>query len=235
MEYPRVSKALREMALRAAGKEPPPHTHQCSFASMQQGTGFKDLDKIIEDAAPICFELELLQVKQPGDYKPDYWALNDEEREEAIPVLKEEGNALYRKGQYLLASRKYFQALSYLEQQLIKEKPQSDTWNGIAQQKVTFLSNYAQCMLSMGDYAEVIRHTTSVLEIDENNVKALFRRGKAYSASWDVEEAKRDLTRAAQLDPSLLNTVDKELKALNKRVKDKDAAERERLKGRMFT
>lgn len=229
-----MSKALREMALRAAGKDPPPHTHQCSFAAMQQGTGFKDLDKIIEDAAPICFELELLQVKQPGDYKLDYWALNDQERVEALPVLREEGNTLYKKGEYLLASRKYFQALSYLEQQLIKEKPQSDIWNDIAHQKVPFLCNYAQCMLMIGDFAEVIRHTTSVLEIDKNNVKALYRRGKAYSASWDVEEAKSDLTRATELDPSLANAVEKELKGLTKRVKEKDAAERERLKGKLF-
>lgn len=233
IDYPRVSKALREMALRAAGKEPPAHTHQCSFASMQ-GTGYPDLDKIHEDAAPISFELELLEVKQPGDYNPDHWALTDEEKAKALPVLREEGNTLYKRGEYLLASRKYYHALGYLEQQLIKEKPQSDTWNKIAEQKVPFLCNYAQCMLLMGDFAEVIRHTTSVLEVDQDNVKALYRRGKAHSASWSVEEARRDLTRAAQLDPSLANTVEKELKSLTKRVKDKDTAERERLKGKMF-
>lgn len=234
MDYPNVSKALREMALKKAGKEPP-HQHQCSFAAMQLGTGYPDLDQIMQDAAPLCFELELINVEQPGEYKQDHWAMTDVEKSSAVPILREEGNTLYKQADHLAASLKYFEALSYLEEMLIKEKPQSETWYSIAKQKIPFLLNYAQCKLLMKEYAETIRHTTSVLEIEDDNVKALYRRGKAHSASWDVEQARRDLSRAAELDVSLVTAVEKELRSLTQRVKEKDTAERERLKGRLFT
>lgn len=223
------------MSLRKAGKDVPPTEHRCSFAAMQQGTGHTDLDNIMEDASPMCFEFELLRVEQPGDYQQEHWAMTDEEKAAAVLVLKEEGNELYKKGEHKRASEKYFEALSYVEEQLIKEQPKSETWYGIAKRKVPLLLNYAQCKLLMQDYAETVRHATSVLEIEPENVKALYRRGKAHSASWDVEEAKRDLNKAAELDTSLASTVEKELRSLVQRVKEKDAADRECWSRRLFT
>ena len=136
MDYPKVSKALREMALRRAGKEPPTHQHQCSFSAMQQGTGYPDLDKLLQDSSPLCFELELLRAEQPGEYKQDHWAMTNTEKSTAVPLLRQEGNGLYKEGNYLGASGKYFEALSYLEEMLVKEKPQSEPWLDIARQKV---------------------------------------------------------------------------------------------------
>jgi AH receptor-interacting protein len=223
------------MALRKSGKDVPVAEHRCSYSVMQHGTGHSDLDKIMESASPLCFEFELLRVEQPGDYEPDHWAMTDDEKSAAVVILKEEGNTLYRGGEYKQASEKYFEALRYLEEQIIKEKPQSEAWYGIAKRKVPLLLNYAQCKLLMQDYVDTIRHTTSVLEVEPGNVKALYRRGKAHAASWDVEEATRDLRRAAELDTSLVKPVEKELKAMAERVKEKDVAEKERLKGKLFT
>lgn len=234
LEYPRVSKALRDIALEKAGKNVPHRDHHCGFAAMQ-GTGHADLDRIMEERSPLCFEIELIKVEQPGQYKQEHWAMTDKEKETALPLLKEQGNTLYMERNFSQAAEKYFEALSYLEEQLIKEKPQSDSWYIIARQKIPFLLNYSQCKLVLEDYAEVIRHTTSVLEIDSDNIKALYRRGMAHSARWDVEEAQEDLRRVAQLDTSLVKTVNKELRSLAQRVKEKDAAEREKLKGKMFT
>ncbi len=233
IDYSTVSKALRDIALKNAGKPVPPRAHQCSF-SVMKGTGHRDLDKIIEDAAPLSFEFELLSIEHPGSYKQDHWAMSNKEKSSAIVRLRTEGNSLYNEDEYLLASKKYFEALSYLEEQLIQEKPQSDSWFDISMKKVPFLLNYVQCKWRMEDYAEVIRHTTVVLEIDPDNIKALFRRGRAYSAAWDAKEAEQDLKRAAQLDPKLGKVVDNELASLKERVKEKDDAERERLKGKMF-
>ena len=231
-EYPQVSRSLRELAQQKAGKEVH-HHHQCSFAAMQ-GTGHKDLDKIIADKSPLIFEFELLSMEQPGQYKQDHWAMSEQEKIQAIPVLKEEGNALYRAGKHFKAAEKYFNALGYLEQLLIREKPESDAWNGIASQKIPLLLNYAQCQLLLEDYAEVIRHTTSVLELEKDNVKALYRRGRASAACWNVEEAKSDFARVVELDPSLCRAVDKELKTLTTRVREKDIAEKARLRGKLF-
>ena len=199
-----------------------------------QGVGIRDLDKITEERSPLAFEFELLRVEQPGDYKKDSWAMTDKEKTAAIPVLKEEGNALYRAGEYHKAADKYFEALSYLEEMIVKEKPQSGEWNSIQEKKVPLLLNFAQCKLLMEDFVEAIRHTTSVLEFDGTNVKALYRRAKAHAACWDVEEAKTDFAEVVRLDPSLSKSVEKELKVLAERVREQDIADKEKLKGKLF-
>lgn len=201
---------------------------------MMHGSGHPDLDRLTKDQPPMAFEFELLQVESPGSYKQDSWAMTDKEKLDLVPKLREEGNTLYRSGNNKQAAEKYYEAISYLEQLSLKEKPQCDAWNELEQKKVPLLLNYAQCKLLMKEYTEVIRHTSQVLEFDPTNVKALFRRGKAHSACWDEEEAKRDLEHVTELDPSLRKAVEKELRGLHERVQEKEREERSRLKGKLF-
>lgn len=201
---------------------------------MLHGSGHTDLDLLTQERLPIAFEIELLKVVEPGDYEQYSWAMSDAEKSKTIPLLREEGNALFKSGQIQEASDKYFKALGFLESLSIHEKPGSEAWNNIERDKVPFLLNYSQCQLSLKNYPEVIRQTSTVLEFDPINVKALFRRGKAFSASWSREEAERDFKRVLELDPSLGKTVDRELKSLNERMKAKEEEERKRLQGKMF-
>lgn len=64
-------------------------------------------------------------------------------------------------------------------------------------------------------------------------MKALYRRGKAYIGAWDEKNAIRDLRKAAEIDPSLYNTVEKELQAFAAAIKEKDCAQKEKL-SKMF-
>ena len=41
-----------------------------------------------------------------------------------------------------------------------------------------------------------------MIEIDSKNVKALFRRGKAYLETGDLDKAEKYLTLASELDPN---------------------------------
>ena len=207
--------------------------HRCGLTALH-GTGYHDLDQIVADRYALAFEFELLRVQQPGEYKQHSWAMTDDEKTVAVPKLKEEGNVLYRAGDFRGAAEKYFQALTYLEELSIKEKPDSESWNSVEEKKVPLLLNYAQCKLLMEDYAEVIRHTTTVLEFDSNNVKALYRRARAHAACWNTAEAKVDFARVVELDPSLSRSVDKILRSLTERVREKDEDEREQLKGKLF-
>ena len=114
------------------------------------------------------------------------------------------------------------------------------------------LLNFAQCKLSKKEYYPVIEHTTEVLESDPgefvfdhshaefgdkillaDNVKALFRRGRAHIGAWNPSEAKGDLERVMELDPSLAAACKKELSALESMEKEKNAQDRDRLK-KMF-
>ena len=235
-EYPQVSKALRDMHWRKTGKSAKKHnpSHFCAL-SFVYGTGHPDLDLLQRERCPLIFEIELLDVELPGKYKMDHWAMSDGDKASAIPKLKEEGNKLYEEGDYAKASECYFEALCYVEEQLMRERRDSMMWKHHIDKKVPLLLNYAQCKLLLKEYTETIRQCSTVIEYQPDNVKAYFRRGKAYAAVWDVKEAKADLGKAVELDPTLAKTVDKEIKALMERVKEKDAEEKLRLRGKLFT
>lgn len=228
-EYPIVSKALRDIAeKRRTGKEI--HQHTCGHAAM--ATGYDDLDKLTADKPSLLFEIEVIKVEQPDEYKQDSWQLTDQQKQDAIPKLRQVGNELYRDHKHSEAAEKYFEALSYLEQLSIKEKPQSEGWNKIESEKLPLLLNYAQCKMVLHDYRDVIRHTTSALEIDGNNVKAYYRRAKAHAECWNVEEAKKDFQQAVTLDPSLAKHVSKELTELQEKLQEQNKLESERLRGK---
>lgn len=201
---------------------------------MQHGTGHNDLDQLYKERRPLAFQLELVRVDQPGEYKKDSWAMSMEEKEAAISRLREEGNILYRAGEHTEACDKYFEALSYLEELSLREKPKSEEWETVERRKIPLLLNYSQCMLLREDYAEVLRHTTTVLNVDPDNVKALYRRGKAHAASWDRDAAEADFKQVVELDPSLSRSVEKEMRQLEERLRREKEAEKDRWQGKLF-
>lgn len=46
--------------------------------------------------------------------------------------------------------------------------------------------NLAQCYIKLKEYKSAISHTSKVLEIEQDNVKALYRRGISYMALQEV-------------------------------------------------
>lgn len=62
-----------------------------------------------------------------------------------------------------------------------------------------------------------------------DNVKALFRRGKAHIGAWNPEQAKEDLTKVLKLDPSLKGAVSKELQLLSKQIQLKNKEDKNKL------
>lgn len=234
-EYPTIAQTLRKVAKQKQDPTGPrDHAHRCGFSAMMHGTGHKDLDMLTQERLPLAFEIELLKVEAPGQYEQDVWAMKSDEKEKLVPILKEEGNTLYKAGDYQGAAVKYFKALEYTESVIIQEKPLGNEWKRIEDIKIPLLLNYSQCLLLMGNYLEVIRLTTEVLELDPKNVKGLFRRGKAYAADWCQEEAERDFKRALELDPSLKKTIDKELRTLTERVRAKEREDRGKFQGKLF-
>jgi len=230
-EYPIVSKAFRDVAeKRRTGKEIRQHT--CAHAAM--ATGYEDLDKLAAERPQLQFEIELVKVEQPDEYKQDSWQLTDQQKWTAIPKLRQVGNELYREGKPAEAAEKYYEALCYLEQLVAKEKPQSDEWNKIESEKLPLLLNYAQCKMASHDYHDVIKHTSSALEIDPHNVKAYYRRAKAHVACWNVEEAKSDFKQVVTLDSTLTKSVQKELTELQNRITKENQRESERWKGKQL-
>ncbi|ELU18148.1 hypothetical protein CAPTEDRAFT_147718, partial [Capitella teleta] len=115
-----------------------------------------------------------------------------------------------------------------------REKPHDDAWNELDAKKIPFLLNYSQCKLYSKDYYAVIEHTSEVLKKEPDNVKALFRRGKAHVGAWNPGEAKEDFKRVKQLDPSMAKACVKEIQNIESLQQQKDNEDRSLLEGKMF-
>ncbi|XP_039292783.1 AH receptor-interacting protein [Nilaparvata lugens] len=230
LSYPFVSKTLRD----ANKKNGEVRRHCCGSTLQAEGTGYEDLNQMIKDPQDLIFIIELLSIENPGEYERETWQFSDEERLSSVPVLREDGNNLYKNNLFKEASEKYARALGFLDQLMLKEKPRDVEWNELNAMRIPLLLNYAQCMLQTKNYYAVIEHCTTVLEADPTNVKALFRRGRAHIGAWNKEEARADLSQAKKLDPKVTSLVNQQLEALDKMLKEKEKQESERLKGKMF-
>ncbi|GFV17594.1 AH receptor-interacting protein [Trichonephila clavipes] len=229
--YPLVSKSYREFAGISKGHK---KGHCCGMMTFTEGVGHQDLDVLVREPMDLQFTLELLKVEHIGEYKKEPWTMNAQEKRQIIPELKEIGNQLYKKKQYEEASKKYAEALGLVEQLLLREKPGDPEWLDLEKLKIPILSNYAQCKLLQKDYYSVIEFTTTILEKDKNNVKALFRRGKAYVGTWDLDLAENDFMKVAELDPSSKAVAQKELKNISMLQKEQDKEIKTKLYGKVF-
>ncbi|XP_073444340.1 AH receptor-interacting protein isoform X3 [Dendrobates tinctorius] len=231
IEYPQVSRSLRRIA---AGEDPRDGQRHCCGGIAQlhdHSLGYSDLDVLQKDPQPLIFVITLLKIEEPGSYRQDAWAMSDEEKLGAVPLLHQEGNQMYKEGNIPEASAKYYEAIACLKSLQMKEQPGSPDWISLDTKITPLLLNYCQCKLLEGEYYQVLEHCSSILNKYSDNVKALFKRGRAHAAVWNASEAEQDFSRAVELDPSLAPLVAKELKKLEERLSAKDEEDKERFRG----
>nr|CDS30029.2 aryl hydrocarbon receptor interacting protein [Hymenolepis microstoma] len=143
--------------------------------------------------------------------------MTPEEKLEAIPRFRKEGNDLYGQGQWFNAAAKYEEALNLIEQLILVEKPGEPEYVQLDQSRVPFYLNLAQCQFKLMDYYGAIRSASEALVRDKDNVKALFRRAQAYSATSDVQLAEADFLRVKELAPDTMTAcVNRELANLER-------------------
>ncbi|XP_078544530.1 aryl-hydrocarbon-interacting protein-like 1 isoform X2 [Lissotriton helveticus] len=227
--YALVSKGMRKIA---EGKDPlEGQKHRCGMGNMfdYHTTGYEDLDELQKSPQPLIFIMELLKVEGPTTYKQDVWAMNKEEKLNAVPALHNEGNHLVKLRKYKEAAEKYQEAVICLRNIQAKEKPWDEDWMRLDCLITPLVLNYCQCQLELGEYYEVLEHTTEILHKHSDNVKAYYKRAKAHSAVWNEKEAREDFLRVAHLDPSLSGAVKRELMDLGERMRRKKVEERQRL------
>jgi AH receptor-interacting protein len=245
-DYPTVSKQLREYYdslepnkknvnhLKKTKHHNGSNHHCCGFNMMEHGVGYEDLDKLLKNPKDLKFTLELVRVEAPGEYEKESWTLTDDEKIEKIPQLKAKGNELFKEANYAEACKKYEEAISYLEHFLVKEKPNDTEWNKLNEQKIPILLNYCLCKFNLKEYYSCIEHTTTILDFDPNNVKALFRRAKAHTQVHELETAKLEFEKCLTLDPSLKGEIDSQLDYLRRVKSLKDKEDQQKYKGKLF-
>lgn len=62
-------------------------------------------------------------------------------------------------------------------------------------------------------------------------MKALFKRGKAHALILNEKESREDFKQALKLDPSIKSAVDREINAMQRRLKERDGELSRHLKG----
>ncbi|XP_035525674.1 uncharacterized protein LOC118333960 [Morone saxatilis] len=226
--YPIVSKGMR---LIAQGKDPlEGQRHMCGMGNMfnYHSTGFPELDELMRTPQPLIFIMELLQVGDPMSYHRESWMMEKDEKLQTVPILHMQGNALVKQRQFREAASKYKEAVLLLKTVQSREMPGDIDYINLGRMIIPLELNYCQCMLELEEYYEVIEHTTELLEKNKDCVKGYYKRAKAHAAVWNEKEARRDYNMVAQLDITLASLVNRELKAMSERMKEKYWEEREK-------
>ncbi|OMO55496.1 hypothetical protein COLO4_35962 [Corchorus olitorius] len=144
------------------------------------------------------------------------WDMNTQEKIEAAGKKKEEGNALFKAGKYERASKRYEKAVKFIEYDSSfsdEEKKQTKLL------KVTCNLNNAACKLKLKDYKQAEKLCTKVLELDNRNVKALYRRAQAYIQLVDLDLAEMDIKKALEIDPENRD-VKMEYRVLKEKIRE---------------
>eukprot|EP00899_Mesostigma_viride_P023140 jgi/Mesvir1/400/Mv11291-RA.1 len=149
----------------------------------------------------LVYEVELISFSSgEAEGKPRSMMLF-EERLEAANAERLLGNAACAEADWAGAAQHYEMALSYLDEDVMFQLMETHAAQAQAVTRPCHL-NLALCKLKLGEYTEAALQSTHVLTEEPNNVKALFRRGRARRLLGQTEEARADLTAAAALAPN---------------------------------
>ncbi|MCL7034530.1 hypothetical protein MKW94_011485 [Papaver nudicaule] len=167
---------------------------------------------VVPPGSTVHYEVELVSFVKDKES----WDMDNGEKIVAAGKKKEEGNALFKAGKYARASKRYEKAAKFIEYDspfAEEEKKQARTL------KVSCNLNNAACKLKLKSYKEAEKLCTKVLEIESQNVKALYRRAQAYINLVDFDLAELDIKKALEIDPNNRD-VKLEYKVLKEKVKE---------------
>lgn len=135
----------------------------------------------------------------------------------AAEVLKGIGNEQFKAQNYELAKNKYTKTLRYLNhsdsdgettssdeevEKAEKVKKENIQEEKIQSLTISCLLNRAFCQIKLGDHGEAVADCNKVLDVDDKNVKALYRKGQAYMNMKDFDQAMVGFQAAAKLEPN---------------------------------
>ena len=161
---------------------------------------------IPEDYEQLVYEIRLVdfdEAKEPFEYF-------DKEKLEASAALKDKANHYFNSEKYRLAYKQYKRMVKVLTHDSSKDmmrlrkedispeefKKERDRLLYVAYQ------NLSTCCYKMDKFTSALKWMARGLELEPNNSKGLYRRGKAYAALQEYELAKKDFQSALESDPN---------------------------------
>ncbi|XP_068568252.1 peptidyl-prolyl cis-trans isomerase FKBP5 [Cebidichthys violaceus] len=127
------------------------------------------------------------------------WEMELPEKLDLAAGVKHKGNQYFKVGLYHQAVIQYQRIVSWLEM---------ECGTGTEQQKriqsfmLTAHLNLALCFLRMKEFSQVVDNCNKVIELDEDNEKALYRRGEARLLRNEFSMAMEDFQQVLRVNPS---------------------------------
>ncbi|XP_075647533.1 peptidyl-prolyl cis-trans isomerase PASTICCINO1-like [Castanea sativa] len=147
----------------------------------------------VPEGAHVQWEIELLGFEMPKDWT----GLNFKSIMDDAEKIRLTGNRLFKEGKFELAKAKYEKVL----REFNHVNPQDDDeGKEFVNARNLLHLNVAACQLKVGECRKSIETCNKVLDANPAHVKALYRRGMAYMAAGDFEEARGDFKMMMKVD-----------------------------------
>ncbi|CAB1337176.1 unnamed protein product [Coregonus sp. 'balchen'] len=146
-----------------------------------------------------------------------------------IMFLEKEGNFLLTEQKYSEATRKFKEALEYvdfIQNKMVCYKERREDWDSLEKVRVPITLNLSQCLLELRDYQEVVALNTKLLKKHRDNFKAVYQRARAHSALCNEEEARNDFQKVERLEPRFKPIVNQEMKRLGENLRNKHISDK---------
>ncbi|XP_074264019.1 70 kDa peptidyl-prolyl isomerase-like isoform X2 [Silene latifolia] len=187
--------------------------------SPQYGYGEMEIKRDLATIPPsstLVYEIEMVDfVKEKAP-----WELSVGEKIETAAKMKEEGNILYKSGKFQRAEKKYDKAADYISEDVAFS---DDEQKQVKALRVQCWLNGAACNIKLDNFQQVIKLCSKVLDVEVNNVKALYRRAQAFMVNADLYLAELDIKKALEVDPE-----NREVKLIYKTLKQHQAESNKR-------
>jgi len=184
-------------------------------------TGNKELG--IEPNADLVYNIDLISFEN----EKSSWDMDTKEKIESMIKKKKKGNTFFGMRKYDKACDFYSKALGvFSESDLKKEELKEEEKAEIKKNQASCHSNTALCKLKLKQFADCIESCDKALEIEPENVKAIYRRGQAHAYNGNNPSALVDLKEAAKLNPEdkqiakMVEVIKKRLRLEKKKEKD---------------
>ncbi|KAG6640123.1 hypothetical protein I3843_10G141800 [Carya illinoinensis] len=178
----------------------------------------------VPEGAHIEWEIELLGFEMPKDWT----GLNFKSIMDEAEKIRLTGNRLFKEGKFELAKAKYDKVL----REFNHVNPQDDDeGKEFANTRNLLHLNVAACQLKLGECRKSIETCNKVLDANPAHVKALYRRGMAYMAAGDFEEARADFKMMMKSDKSSEAEATAALLKLQQKEQEVERKARKQFKG----
>ncbi|KAK3098112.1 hypothetical protein FSP39_016207 [Pinctada imbricata] len=176
-------------------------------------------DPDIPGNATITYTIELLS----KDYPKDLDTMAVSERLELGEKKRERGNYLFSRHDYVGAINSYSKAVKILDPESVSDSVEN--LQQLLENRLKCYNNMAACQLKTGIFDAAKTSCRSVLDVQPDNVKALFRMGKACAGKGETKDAVQYMRKAQKLEPDT-KIINQELFKLTKKLSAETESER---------